>query len=312
MSNYDRTLPQANGPTYISDGGLETALIYHEGLDLPAFAAFVLLETEQGRATLARYYRRYAEIATRRGCGFIFDSPTWRANPDWGGQLGYDATALDEINRAAIHLMAQLRGSMEEGAGPCVINGAIGPRGDGYIAGKKMDVATARNYHDAQIASFQAAGADMVSGMTMTYPEEAIGITLAAQDRGIPAVVSFTTETDGRLPDGSGLREGIEAVDEATGGGPAYYMLNCAHPDHFRDALVAGESWTDRIGGIRANASRMSHEELDRAEELDAGDPEELGRIYGELRAAFPGLSVLGGCCGTDHRHVAHMCGARL
>jgi S-methylmethionine-dependent homocysteine/selenocysteine methylase len=178
------------------------------------------------------------------------------------------------------------------------------------VVGEQMSPEEASEYHDAQIASFVAAGADMVCGLTMTYPGEAVGITQAARARGVPAVISFTTETDGRLPDGTNLRRAIEMVDEATEGGPAYYMLNCAHPDHFRHAMEAGEAWTGRIRGIRANASRMSHAELDQAEELDPGDPVELGQIYGELRATYPGLSVLGGCCGTDHRHVSHMCGA--
>ena len=307
MSRNENRMPRPGGPTFITDGGLETTLIFQEGIDLPDFAAFVLLESAQGRQQLGDYYRPYAELAVETGCGFIYESPTWRANPDWGKRLGYDAARLDAANRQAIDLMARVR----DGVGAeqaTIISGCIGPRGDGYVAGEKMTTQEAAAYHDAQVASFQEAGADMICGLTMTYPEEATGIVLAARARGIPAVISFTTETDGRLPDGSGLRESIEAVDRASDGGPAYYMLNCAHPDHFRGALEAGEAWAQRIGGIRANASRMSHEELDQAEELDAGDPVELGQIYGEFRSNFPGLSVLGGCCGTDHRHVSHMC----
>jgi homocysteine S-methyltransferase len=310
MGTLNSALPQLGERLYATDGGLETTLIFHEGLELPDFAAFVLLETESGRETLSTYYRRYLELARDAGCGFIFEAPTWRANPDWGARLGYDSRALDRVNRNAVRLMRQLR---EEGAdvdAPGVVSGCIGPRGDGYVAGEKMDPDTARQYHAPQVDSFAAAGADMVTALTMTYPEEAIGVVRAAASAGLPAVISFTTETDGRLPDGSGLREAVETVDAATACGPAYYMVNCAHPDHFRQALVRGEAWTHRICGIRANASRMSHAELDEAEVLDEGDPGELGDIYRDLRAAFPGISVVGGCCGTDHRHVAHMCGA--
>ncbi len=307
MSRTENSLPRPGGPTFITDGGLETTLIFQKGIDLPDFAAFVLLETAQGRQQLGDYYRPYAELAVANGCGFIYESPTWRANADWGERLGYNAAGLDAANKRAIDLMAQVRDAVG-GEQAAIISGCIGPRGDGYVAGEKMSSEEAAEYHDAQIASFQEAGADMVCGLTMTYPEEATGIVRAARARGIPAVISFTTETDGRLPDGTGLREGIELVDQASDGGPAYYMLNCAHPDHFRGALQAGEAWAQRIGGIRANASRMSHEELDQAEELDAGDPVELGQIYRELRSSFPSLSVLGGCCGTDHRHVSHMC----
>jgi homocysteine S-methyltransferase len=308
MTSINTSLPHQTTADFVTDGGLETTLIFHRGIDLPHFAAFVLLESEAGRETLADYYLPYASVARDADCGFIYETPTWRSNPDWGERLGYDSAALDRVNRESVRLMAGLRDTEAESAAPRVISGCIGPRGDGYVAGEKMDADTARAYHAAQAASFAAAGADLVTGLTMTYPEEAIGVTRAAADAGLPAVISFTTETDGRLPDGTDLQQAIAAVDAATDGAPAYYMLNCAHPDHFRDALIEGEDWTRRIRGIRANASRMSHAELDEAETLDAGDPQELGQIYAELRSAFPGINVVGGCCGTDHRHVAHMC----
>jgi S-methylmethionine-dependent homocysteine/selenocysteine methylase len=144
----------------------------------------------------------------------------------------------------------------------------------------------------------------MVSAITMTYPEEAIGVVQAAQDAGLPAAVSFTVETDGRLPSGQAIDEAIEQADAETDGAPAYFMINCAHPTHFADALEAGAPWLERIGGIRANASRLSHAELDEAEELDDGDPDDLAARYAALRPRLPALRVVGGCCGTDERHI--------
>ena len=147
----------------------------------------------------------------------------------------------------------------------------------------------------------------MISAVTMTYPEEAIGIIQAASQFNIATVISFTTETDGRLPNGITLREAIEAVDNATDNGPSYYMINCAHPDHFSQALDENAPWVQRIHGVRANASRKSHAELDESKELDSGNPKELGKQYQALRQQFPHFNVLGGCCGTDHRHIEHI-----
>lgn len=307
MTTYRKQLPQLGQQLFLTDGGLETTLIFEQGYDLPCFASFVLIETEAGQQALRDYYERYARIALHRHCGFILEAPTWRANPDWGAELGYDAAALERVNRQCVALLENLREEYTHPLCPIVISGCLGPRGDGYVPGQQMSVEQAADYHAPQVASLASTAADMLSAMTLSYPEEAIGITRAAQAHGMPVAISFTTETDGRLPNGISLGEAIEFVDAATNGGPDYYMINCAHPDHFDQALDG--DWVQRIRGIRANASRRSHAELDEAEELDSGDPTEFGSLHGELAARFPHLSVLGGCCGTDHRHVEAVAG---
>lgn len=304
MAKYRDNLPQHSGGTFLTDGGMETTLIFHDGVELPHFASFVLLDTARGRALLKKYYESYLAIAHRHGVGFVLDTPTWRANSDWGERLGYDAARLHEINDAAIAFVRSLRAKWERPATPCVVSGAIGPRGDGYKAGK-MNAREAEAYHTAQIASFAEAGADMVSAYTMTNIDEAIGIARAAKAHAIPCAISFTVETDGRLVGGESLRHAIETVDRETASAPAYFMINCAHPSHFEGALEAGESWVRRIHGIRANASVKSHQELDESETLDPGDPADLGLRYRKLRNTFPTMRILGGCCGTDHSHVA-------
>lgn len=309
MARYRHALPQHQGGIFLTDGGMETTLIFHEGLELPHFAAFVLLDSADGRARLKRYYEAYLRIARQRGLGFVLDSPTWRANPDWAAKLGYDAAALKAVNMGAIRFLDELRGAWESPRVPCVINGAIGPRGDGYKAGN-MDAAEAEAYHSAQIAAFAEAGADMVTAFTLNSINEAVGVVRAATGQKIPVAISFTVETDGRLVRGESLREAIEAVDAATERACEYFLINCAHPTHFDGALAAGESWVQRIHGIRANASAKSHAELDESETLDSGDPLDLGRRYLSLRRAFPQMRILGGCCGTDHRHVAAVCEA--
>jgi S-methylmethionine-dependent homocysteine/selenocysteine methylase len=290
---------------------METSLIFNDGIDLPHFASFVLLATAEGWDKLKAYYRPYLAAARAHGAGFVLDSATWRANPDWGDKLGYNADALRTINLASIDLLKELRAEWETGSMPCVISGAIGPRGDGYKAGH-MDAREAEDYHRPQITTFADSPADMVTAFTLSTVDEAIGIVRAARSVRMPCAISFTVETDGRLAGGLGLREAIEATDDATEASPVYYMVNCAHPTHFEGALQADQSWVLRIRGIRANASARSHAELDESDTLDPGDPDDLAKRYQRLRQSFPGIRILGGCCGTDHRHVTAMAKACL
>lgn len=297
-------LPQIAGDTlFLSDGGLETSLIFQQGVELPCFAAFTLLDDEAGRSSLRTYFAPYLRLAAERVTGIVIDTPTWRANPDWGLELGYAPEALDALNRDAVGFARELRDELPDGV-PAVVNGVVGPRGDGYVAGEQMTAGDAEAYHGRQLGVFAAAGADMATAVTMTYAEEAEGIVAAADRSGLPVAISFTVETDGRLPSGQPLRAAIEQVDAATDAAAAYFMVNCAHPTHFERVLDEDGAWRERIAGVRANASRMSHAELDEAEQLDDGDPAELATEYRALRERLPRLAVVGGCCGTDHRHV--------
>jgi S-methylmethionine-dependent homocysteine/selenocysteine methylase len=309
MSPYRTHLPQLDGGLYLTDGGIETTLIFHDGLELPHFAAFHLLKDEAGTAALRRYFTRYAEIARANRTGFILESPTWRASADWGARLGYSAAALAAGNAQAIALMHEVRRAFQaEGGAPLVVSGCVGPRGDGYDPGAIMSPGEAQAYHAGQIGVLAAAGADMATAITMTNAGEAIGVVRAAQAAALPVAISFTLETDGRLPTGQTLKEAIAEVDEATQGAPAYYMINCAHPTHFAATLTGTGPWLGRVRGIRANASRRSHAELNEAPDLDAGDPVELGGEYRALVRRLPQINVLGGCCGTDHRHIERIC----
>jgi S-methylmethionine-dependent homocysteine/selenocysteine methylase len=312
MAKYRSQLPQLSGDLFVTDGGIETTLIFHEGLELPFFAAFDLFKHTTGESALVKYFRTYAALANQYGAGCILESATWRASADWGTKLGYSTAALVEANRRAIDMLHQVRQVFESSGKPMVISGCIGPRGDGYNPASFMTETEAENYHALQAETFGAADADMVTALTMTYPAEAIGIARSAQRAGMPVAISFTVETDGKLPNGQSLKEAIEQVDGATNHLPAYYMINCAHPSHFASVLDRDAAWTARIRGLRANASTKSHKELDEATELDVGNPNELGRQYRQLRDQLANLNVLGGCCGTDHRHVEEICKAIL
>lgn len=314
MSNtgavYRHQLPQLHNHILVCDGGMETTMIYHEGVELPAFASFTLLDAPDGMDLLRRYYGRYADIARQHKRGLILETPTWRANADWGAQLGYDCVQLADINRRAISLLEELRSHWQSQIQPMVIGGVIGPRGDGYRAHHLMSAAQARDYHGEQMRIFASTAADIVTAYTLNYVDEAVGIVLAARESAMPIAISFTLETDGCLPSGQTLRAAIEQVDAQTGHYPAYFQINCAHPTHFEHILADAGPWLDRIRGLRANASRKSHAELDASTTLDAGDPLELGDSYKRLTGPLRKLSLIGGCCGTDHRHVAAMCAA--
>jgi len=302
-------LPQLDGGLFITDGGIETSLIFNDGLELPDFAAFDLLRRPGGEPALRKYFSRLRPH--RRAL---------RGRPDprerhvarergLGPAPGYDPRDLDHMNRRAIALLEGIRDELKETSTVTVISGCVGPRGDGYQPARVMGVEEARGYHRAQIETFAATAADMVSAITMNYAQEALGIALAAQDAKMPVAISFTVETDGRLPTGQPLQEAIEQVDAATRSYPSYYMLNCAHPEHFEKVLQG--PWTARIRGLRANASRKSHAELNDSTEVDIGSPPELGTQYAELRQhRLPRLNVMGGCCGTDHRHVESIAAA--
>ncbi len=307
VAKYRGRLPQLSDRIFLTDGGIETTLIFLEGIELPHFAAFDLLKTAQGTDRLRRYFSCYADMARRAVLGFVLESPTWRANRDWAAKLGYSRTALADINRRAVDLMVELRERYETPRSPMVISGNIGPRGDGYRPDALMSARDAESYHSEQIAVFRDSAADLVSAFTMNYANEAIGIVRAAKAAAMPVVVALTVETDGRLPTGQSLKDAIYRIDAETGAGPAYYMVNCAHPTHF-EGVLGDEPWVRRLRGLRANASTRSHAELDQATDLDAGDPVAFGREYAALCRRLRHLNVLGGCCGTDHRHLEQIC----
>lgn len=294
---------------YLTDAGFETSMVFDKEFELPCFAAFPLLRTAEGRDAMTEYFVPFMKLANQNNAGFVLDTNTWRANPDWGYRLGYNLEELTKVNVEAVEFAEGLRNKHSHEQ-EVLINGVIGPRGDGYDPSTIMNQTEAKNYHAFQVNIFSDCKVDMISALTITNTPEAIGIADAAAEAKVPCVISFTLETDGRLPTGQLLADAIAEVDAVEARRPAYFMINCAHPDHFQSVVETGGDWTARIGGLRANASRMSHAELDCCEVLDDGDPQELGQLYARLRQGLRNLNVFGGCCGTDHRHVAQICHA--
>ncbi len=291
---------------WVTDGGLETDLIFHRGLDLPDFASFPLLDDADGRAALDDYYRGYVDVAARAGAGLLLETPTWRANTDWGARLGYDVDALQRVNRDAVSHLRDLADEVPDEVERVLVVGAVGPRGDGYLAGD-LDADRYADYHRPQLDAFAEAGADLATAYTLTTVAEAVGIVRAGRAAGLPVAISYTVETDGRLPDGTALGDAIEQLDAATGSGAAHLLVNCAHPDHVSPGIDVAAPWAGRIAGLRVNSSRLSHAELDEAEELDEGDLPDLTARTRALAGSLPAVRIIGGCCGTDARHVAAM-----
>jgi S-methylmethionine-dependent homocysteine/selenocysteine methylase len=305
--SFRESPPFDDGALWLTDAGMETVLIFLLGQELPSFATFPLLESEAGREALRRYYEPFLELARARGTGFVLGAGTWRASPDWGSELGYDAEAMVAVNRRAIAFVEELRASLPGSQPPVLLEAPIGPRGDAYAPSSLMSAAEAQRYHSAQLGTLADTPVELLTALTLTYADEAIGMTRAAGEAGLPIAISFTLETDGRLPSGQTLQAAIEQVDAETDGAPLHYMINCAHPAHFTGALADAGPWRGRVRGLRANASMRSHAELDDADELDEGDPADLAERHVVLRELLPDLVVLGGCCGTDIRHVTQI-----
>ena len=309
MPRYRNALPQLSGDMFLCDAGLETDLIFNHGIEIREFAAHTLLPTRAGRAALTRYFEGFLNLAKERDAGFILDSATWKAHRHWARDLGADATELRAANEESIRYIGELRDRFAHNAKPIVLNAIIGPCGDAYRPDVAISTDQAEDYHAEQLGWIADTEADMVTAVTFNQASEAAGLVRAARSVGLPAVVSFTVETDGALPTGQSMADAIAEVDDASDSYPSYFMINCAHPQHFSKILVDAP-WTRRIRGIRANASRKSHAELDEAPALDAGNPAEMAGQYRELEDRMPWLNIFGGCCGTDLRHVTEIAGA--
>lgn len=295
-------------PYYLTDGGLETTLVFHNGISLNYFAAFELLRNEEGRKALENYYLPYLHLAEQYDLPFVLESPTWRASTDWGFKLGYTHDELFALNKQSIQFIRELAQPFSNVLPQIIFSGNIGPRGDGYKVQNRMSAEHAKAYHLDQVKAFAIADADVVTALTINYSEEAIGIINAAQLFHLPVVISFTVETDGRLPGGESLQEAIEKTDRETNQYAEHFMINCAHPQHFIHAFQRDEEWKLRIQGIRANASMKSHAELDESETLDTGDKHLLSEGYAQLFQLLPDVKIIGGCCGTDHSHIEAIC----
>ena len=305
MTDHSK-LPQMNGRNMACGGGIETWLQYVDGFELRHFCLFELLDDERGIACLTDYHRKLVESAVAEGFGVINEGLHYRASKDWGDLIGYSREALEEINIRGIEFYKNFAREYDSPETPMIVGGVIGPRGDAYNVGRTPNAAEAENYHSEQILTFKKAGADLVSALTFSSVEEAIGLARAAKAAAIPVVISFFVKPGGRLSGGETLEDAITQVDSETDNAPAYYMINCTHPTEFEGAFKPG-NWTRRMGGFMPNAVAMDTLSLCKLGHLEDGDPEELGGQMADLARRFPHINVWGGCCGTDGRHIGQI-----
>ncbi len=305
-------LPQLSGKICLTEGGIETYMQYKKGHEFRHFCLFDLMNDAEAMADLRSYHEDLIAVALKHKVGAILDGIHYRTSRDWGTLLGYTKQELKDVVVRGIAFYKDLAEQHETADSPMPVSGVVGPRGDAYSLGKKMTAVEAEDYHSEQLETMQNAGADFATALTFSQVDEAIGVVKAAQALGFPVVVSFALGADGNLKTGISLAEAIEKVDAATQNGPAYYMVNCTHPVDFAPAFASPGLWTERVRGLRPNASSLAHGVLCQLGHLEEGDPVELGQQMADMAARFPHINVWGGCCGTDSAHIDQIARAVL
>jgi S-methylmethionine-dependent homocysteine/selenocysteine methylase len=299
-----KTFPlQREGQLFLTDGGIETEIMYKWGFELPHFAMYPLLDNPDAMSAVRAMYRRYLDVVAKHRLSALMGGLDYRASPDWGALLGYSPEALAEANLRSIAFLRELADEYADDIPQILIAGYVGPRGDAYQTNRTITAAEAEDYHAVQLATLKAADVDLAWALTFNNIPEAIGVARAAARIGVPLAISFTLDTTSRLSSGPSLARAVETVETETDGAPAFYSLNCSHPVEFEPALTPG-GWTERVRGFRPNASRMDKIALCKLGHLEEGDPVELGRLMGTLARRYPHMDVWGGCCGTGDVHL--------
>lgn len=299
--------PRLEGKFYLTEGGTETEVLYKWGFELPEFAMFPLLDDPKADDVIRNMFRRYLDVAAEQNTGVLLNGHDYRASPDWGAKLGYSDEGLREMQRRTIQFLDEMRAEYADRVSDVYIAACIGPRGDAYGTGGEITADEAEDYHSVQMQNLDGTAADMAVAATFNNVPEAIGVIRAASGVGMPIGVSLTLTPEGRLRSGPTLREAIETVDEATASAAAWFGTNCAHPIEFEDALTDEGPWLDRLRYIRPNAAKMDKIALCSLGHLEDGDPVELGEQMGEIARRLPRADIIGGCCGTDERHLSEI-----
>jgi S-methylmethionine-dependent homocysteine/selenocysteine methylase len=299
--------PRLENKFYLTEGGTETDVLYKWGFELPEFAMFPLLDDPKADQVIRDIYRRYFDVAEKHDTGMLIVGHDYRASPDWGAKLGYTPEGLADMERRTIGFLDSIRREYEDRVSDVYIAGGVGPRGDAYGTGGGITEAEAEDYHSVQLTTLKSTPADMAIALTINNIAEAVGIVRAAESIDIPIGISLTLTTEGRLGSGPTLRDAIETIEEKTNGAAAWFGTNCSHPLEFASALADDGPWRDRLRYVRPNAAKMDKVALCKLGHLEDGDPVELGEQMGGVARRFPRADILGGCCGTDERHLGEI-----
>ena len=304
---FEEFPPRLENKIYLTEGGTETEILYKWGYELPEFAMFPLLDNAEADQCIRGIYRRYFDVAEAFETGLVILGHDYRASPDWARKLGYSLDGLAEMQHRTIDFLADMRSEYKGRVSDVYISGCIGPRGDAYGTGAEISESEAEDYHSVQLSTLRETDADMAIAATFNNIPEAIGVVRAAKNIGVPLGVSLTLTTESRLRSGPTLKQAVETIDEQTDGAAAWFGTNCSHPLEFEPAISETGVWTERLRYIRPNASRMEKIALCKLGHLEDGNPIELGQQMGDVAQRFPKMDILGGCCGTDERHLGEI-----
>lgn len=298
--------PFQDGLLYLTEAGTETEVLYKEGYELPHFAMWTLLDNPEAMERIGDMYRRYLDVAAENETGIVLCGFDYRASPDWAALLDVDRDGLREVIHRGIGFLRDVSDPYRDRVPHILLGGSIGPRGDAYSRGEPVTADSAEEYHSFQIACLKEAGADIACAHTFNNIPEAVGVARAARAEGLPLAMYFSLDSSSRLNTGPSLRDAVIETDSQTGNAPLFYGLNCSHPVEFEPALEPGD-WIDRLRSIRPNASKMEKIALCKLGHLEDGDPDELGAQMGDLARRYPHMDIMGGCCGTDERHLSRI-----
>lgn len=298
--------PRREGQFYLTEGGVETELMYKWGIELPHFATFPLFENPEAMAAIRGIFHRYLDIAAKYRLPALVSGLDYRASPDWGAILGYSRKALAEATLQSVDFTRELVQEYASDIPQGFVIGTLGPRGDAYQLNRTITEDEAEDYHGVQLETLKQADVDIAWAMTFNNTAEAIGAARAAGKIGLPFAVSLSLDSTSKLKSGPSFAEAVETIEAKTNGSPVFYFLNCSHPVEFEPALTPGD-WIERVRGFRPNASKMEKVALCKLGHLEEGDPVELGQLVGDVVRRYPHMDIWGGCCGTGEVHLEEM-----
>lgn len=297
-----------SGTPIITDGGIETRIMFETNLSMdPELQVAALVPDPDGAAALRSIYESYIKAAGEFGLPIVIGTPTFRASLNFARRAGHGGEeSVRELNVGAVRLLRQLREDSDHR--PIFIAGVIGPSGDAYTPGDALGAPEAAAYHRLQTEVLAEEGVEFLFAPTFPAVDEALGVAMAMGRSGLPYVVSFVLDTAGRVLDGTPLTAAIERIDNEALPPPLYYSISCVYPDvaarALEDAARDSKTLVGRIAELKANGSPLGTDELVRLDHIEATPPEPFAELLWSLHESHPVLRVIGGCCGTDDRHI--------
>lgn len=300
----------AASPVILGEGAVIERLRRSPGIRLDEHVVnSALIYDKSGRAALEAIYRQYLDIGQRYQLPLLLSTPTWRAGRE---RIAAAGLAGRDVNGDNSRFLAELRDSYGDYARQVAICGLMSCRGDAYKPAEAMSANAAGDFHSWQANALAAAGVDFLLAATLPALSEAIGLARAQAATGLPYLISFVARPEGTLLDGTPLDTAIATIDVAITPRPLAYLINCTHASIFRSALLNERNSSPlvraRIIGLLANTAALSPDELDESAELVEEAPEVFGNSVAALRDEL-NMKVLGGCCGTDERHIDCLAG---